>query len=150
MSTSGSAPARHTPPRRSLAWNTHAPGEWGERGSASLQLAVLLPVLFGVMFLGLQAALVYHARTVAVAAATEGARAAAVEGGTADDGAQAASGFVADAGGADVLEQAAVTARRSAGTATVTVSGTALTVLPGWHPRIRQSATLPAERITTG
>ena len=40
----------------------------GERGSASLQLAVLLPVLFGVMFLGLQAALIYHARTVAIAA----------------------------------------------------------------------------------
>lgn len=149
MSTSQSAPAPHTPPRRSLAWNTHAPGLQGERGSASLQLAVLLPVLFGVMFLGLQAALIYHARTVAVAAAQEGARAAAVEGGTAGDGAQAASGFVADAGGADVLETA-VTARRSAGTATVTVSGTALTVLPGWHPRIRQSATLPVERITTG
>ena len=120
-----------------------------ERGSASLQLAVLLPVLFGVMFLGLQAALVYHARTIALAAATDGARAAAVEGGTSSDGAAAATDFLAQAGGSDVLEHAAVTAQRSAGSATVTVTGTALTVLPGWHPAIRQSATLPAERITT-
>jgi Flp pilus assembly protein TadG len=120
----------------------------GERGSASVQLAVLLPVMFGVMFLGLQAALVYHARTVAVAAATEGARAAAAEHGTAGDGATAAAGFLADAGGADVLERSAVTANRAAGAATVTVTGTALTVLPGWHPHIEQSATLPTERIT--
>jgi Flp pilus assembly protein TadG len=120
----------------------------GERGSASVQLAVLLPVMFGVMFLGLQAALVYHARTVAVAAATEGARAAAAEHGTAGDGATAAAGFLADAGGADVLEHATVSADRSTASATVTVTGAALTVLPGWHPHIEQSATLPTERIT--
>ena len=123
-----------------------------ERGSAALQLAVLLPVLFGVMFLGLQAALVYHARTVAIAAAAQGARAAAVEGGTPSDGAAAAADFVTQAGGNDVLENLTVTAGRSGGaaTVTVTVTGTALTVLPGWHPQIRQSATLPVERITTG
>ena len=121
-----------------------------ERGSASLQLVVLLPVLFGVMFLGLQAALIYQARTVALAAAQEGARAASVEGGTAGLGVAAATGFVADAGGDDVLEHAGVTASRSVLSATVTVTGAALSVLPGWHPQIVQSATLPAERITTG
>lgn len=119
-----------------------------EAGSASLQLAVLLPVLFGVMFLGLQAALVYHARTVALAAAADGARAAAVEGGTTGDGAAAAADFLAQAGGTDVLEQTAVTAGRSGGSATVTVTGNALTVLPGWHPHIAQTASLPVERIT--
>jgi Flp pilus assembly protein TadG len=44
-----------------------------ERGSTSVQMVILMPVLFSVMFLGLQAALVYHARTVAIAAAQEGA-----------------------------------------------------------------------------
>ena len=140
--------SRSTPPRQRCPVRLRLRGE---RGSASLQLAALLPVLFGVMFLGLQAALIYHARTVAVAAAAQGARAAAVEGGTPGDGAAAAADFVAQAGGQDVLENPAVTAGRSgAATVTVTVTGTALTVLPGWHPQIRQSATLPAERITTG
>ena len=51
----------------------------GERGSTSVQMVILMPVLFSVMFLGLQAALFYHARTVAIAAAQEGARAAGAE-----------------------------------------------------------------------
>ena len=37
-------------------------------------MVILMPVLFSVMFLGLQAALFYHARTVAIAAAQEGAQ----------------------------------------------------------------------------
>ena len=41
-------------------------------------MMILLPALFAVMFLGMQAALFYHARTVAIAAAQEGAKAASV------------------------------------------------------------------------
>lgn len=39
----------------------------------SIELLILLPALFAVMFLGMQAALFYHARSVAIAAAQEGA-----------------------------------------------------------------------------
>ena len=53
-----------------------------ERGSTSVQMVILMPVLFSVMFLGLQAALFYHARTVAIAAAQQGARAAGAETGS--------------------------------------------------------------------
>ena len=35
-----------------------------QRGSVSIELVILLPALFAVMFLGMQAALFYHARTV--------------------------------------------------------------------------------------
>src|SRR5215207_4306223 len=84
-----------------------------ERGSTSVQMVILMPVLFSVMFLGLQAALFYHARTVAIAAAQDGARAAGAETGTASN-------------------------------------GTALSVIPGWHAIVQQSATVPVERITTG
>ena len=99
-----------------------------ERGSTSVQMVILMPVLFLVMFLGLQAALFYHARTVAIAAAQQGAR----------------------AGGSDVLENASVTGSRTATEATVTVQGAALSVIPGWSPIVQQSATVPVERITTG
>ena len=46
-----------------------------ERGSSSIQMVILMPALFSIMFLGMQGALYYHARTVAIAAAQEGARA---------------------------------------------------------------------------
>jgi Flp pilus assembly protein TadG len=119
-----------------------------ERGSSSIQMVILMPALFSIMFLGMQGALYYHARTVAIAAAQEGARVAGSENGTARDGISAASSFVADAGGKDVLSGPNVTGGRSATTATVTVRGTSLSVIPGWAPAVTQSASVPVERIT--
>jgi hypothetical protein len=113
-------------------------------------MVILMPVLFSVIFLGLQAALFYHARTVAIAAAQEGARAAGAEIGSASGGIAAATSFIATAGGSDVLKNASVSGSRSATQATVTVRGVALSVIPGWSPMVQQSATVPVERITTG
>jgi Flp pilus assembly protein TadG len=120
----------------------------GERGSVSIELVILLPALFAVMFLGMQAALYHHARTVAIAAAQEGARAAGAETGQEPDGTHAADAFVAEAGGDDVLHDATSTANRTATTATVTVRGLSLSVIPGWNPVVRQSATMPVEKVT--
>jgi Flp pilus assembly protein TadG len=119
-----------------------------ERGSSSIQMVILMPALFSIMFLGMQGALYYHARTVAIAAAQEGARAAGSQNGTAGDGISAASSFVSDAGGKDVLPGAHMTGSRSATTATVTVTGTSLSVIPGWSLAVSQSASVPVERIT--
>lgn len=120
-----------------------------QRGSASIELVILLPVLFAVLFLGMQAALYYHARTVAIAAAQEGARATGAEAGTESRGEDAANAFIVDAGGDDVLQAATATAKRSATTATVVVEARSLSVIPGWQPVVRQSATVPVERLTT-
>ena len=119
-----------------------------ERGSVSVELVILLPALFAVMFLGMQAALYYHARTVAIAAAQEGARAAGAENGKVADGIGSATSFIADAGGDDVLSGATTTATRAGTTATVTVRGHSLSVIPGWTLVVRQSASLPVERLT--
>lgn len=119
-----------------------------ERGSVSIELVILLPALFAVMFLGMQAALFYHARTVAIAAAQEGAKAAGGQSGKEADGISAASSFVVEAGGDDVLTGASATANRTATTVTVTVQGHSLSVIPGWNPAIVQSASLPVERLT--
>lgn len=110
---------------------------------------ILLPALFAVMFLGMQAALYYHARTVAIAAAQEGARAAGSENGTTSHGSAAAADFVIEAGGDDVLPGSSVSASRTATTATVTVEGHSLSVIPGWNPVVRQSASVPTERLTS-
>ena len=120
----------------------------GERGSSSIQMVILMPALFSIMFLGMQGALYYHARTVAIAAAQEGARAAGSQDGTAAGGISAASTFVSDAGGKDVLPGAQMSGTRTVTTATVTVTGTSLSVIPGWSPAVSQSASVPVERIT--
>lgn len=114
----------------------------------SIELVILLPALFAVMFLGMQAALYHHARTVAIAAAQEGARAAGAEVGREADGVRAALDFVAEAGGDDVLAGASSSANRSTTTVTVTVRGFSLSVIPGWTPAVEQSATVPVERVT--
>ncbi|MGV1007092.1 MAG: TadE/TadG family type IV pilus assembly protein [Dermatophilaceae bacterium] len=119
-----------------------------ERGSASVQIAVLLPALFLLMFVGMQAALIYHGRTVAIAAAQEGARAAAARHGSPGDGQAAAAAFVASAGGDGVLRGVTVTSSRTGATATVAVTGTAMSVVPGWTPAISQSVSAPVERLT--
>jgi Flp pilus assembly protein TadG len=119
-----------------------------DRGSVSIELVILLPALFAVMFIGMQAALFYHARTVAIAAAQEGARAAGAEHGRETDGVGAANDFLVEAGGDDVLTGASTSANRTATTATVTVTGFSLSVIPGWKVRITQSASVPVERLT--
>lgn len=119
-----------------------------QRGSVSIELVILLPALFAVLFVGMQAALYYHARTVAIAAAQEGARAAGAEGGSESRGVNAAQDFIADVGD-DALQDPAAAAERTATTATVVIEARSLSVIPGWNPTIRQSATVPIERLTT-
>lgn len=119
-----------------------------ERGSTSIQMVMLMPAPFAIMFLGMQAALWYHARSVAIAAAEEGARTAGAQNGSAGAGISDAASFVSDAGGSGVLVGASVTGSRSASTATITVTGSSMTVIPGWTITVRQSATVPVERLT--
>ncbi|WP_237565379.1 TadE/TadG family type IV pilus assembly protein [Ornithinimicrobium cavernae] len=120
----------------------------GERGSVSVETMILLPLLFLFMFLAVQGGLWFHARSVALGAAQEGARVAGAESSSAAAGAAAAASFVADAGGEGVLLGASTTGSRNATTATVTVTGEAQSVIPGWTPGIVQSASVPVERVT--
>ena len=78
----------------------------GQRGSVSLEMVVVMPALLLLIFVGVQGALVYQARTVCLGAAQSGARAAAAEDGSAGAGiatARAAlDGSGAGLGGAQV------------------------------------------------
>jgi hypothetical protein len=109
-------------------------------------MVILLPALFALMFLGMQAALLYQGRAVALAAAQEGAREAAAETGTAVSGIRTAESFVAAS--TSGLTNTTVVGQRTATVATITVSATSLSVIPGWNPTITQSASLPVERVT--
>jgi Flp pilus assembly protein TadG len=109
-------------------------------------MVILLPALFALMFLGMQAALMYQGRAVALAAAQEGAREAASETGTAISGIRAAESFVATS--TTGLTGTTVVGQRTATEATITVTTSTLSVIPGWGPTITQSASLPVERVT--
>lgn len=119
-----------------------------ERGSTSLEMAILFPLLLVILLASIQTALWYHAKSVALAAAQEGARAAASETGTQNAGGTAANEFATRAGSGILLNPRA-TVTRSGTTATTTVTGTVLGLLPGpLTLTVTQSATLPVERVT--
>jgi hypothetical protein len=118
-------------------------------GSATLEIVVLFPAVLLATFGLVQGALYYHARDIALAAANDGLSAARSRGGSAEDGRRAAVAFLGRAGGDDVLPASVVRAERTAGTATVTVTGHALSLVPGvpgWT--VQQTASGPVERFT--
>lgn len=118
-----------------------------DRGSSSVQTVILLPLLFLLLLALVQGGLWWHARAVALGAATDGARVAAAEDSSAGEGIAAATSFVTDAGDGVVLDPA-VTGARSAVSATITVTGQAQALVPFWNPTVTQSASFPVERIT--
>jgi Flp pilus assembly protein TadG len=121
----------------------------GTRGSATLEIVVLFPAVL-LATLGLvQGALYYHARDVALAAASDGLTAARSRAGSAEEGRRAAAAFLQRAGGESVLAASAVRSERTATTATVTVRGRTLSLVPGvpgWS--VDQVASGPVERFT--
>lgn len=110
---------------------------------------MLFPVVLLATFALIQGALYYHARDVALAAATDGLTAARARTGSGAEGRDAAAAFLRRAGGDDVLQGPSVTADRTATTATVTVRGRAMSLVPGlagWS--VTQTASGPVERFT--
>lgn len=107
---------------------------------------MLLPVLLTFVWVAMGAAMYHFGSTSALAVAQTAATAAAVEGGTARACEQAAARFIATLG--DALSDVAVTCHRTATTATATVSGTALSLVPGWAPTVTQTVAVAVERVS--
>jgi len=121
----------------------------GDRGSTSVELAVLFPVMLLVITALIQYALWFHARSVALAAAQEGVTAARVY--TADPaaGLERARTFI-DTHADGVLTDVAVTATNPGPDQVgVEVTGRSLSLLPGVPGLlVTQSAEGPVERFT--
>ena len=134
-------------------WRTRSSGRRcgrsDERGSATLEIVVLFPAVLLATFGLIQGALYFHARDVALAAAADGLTAARARTGSGEEGRRAASAFLRRAGGEDVLLGSSVDSVRTATTATVTVTGRIMSLLPGlpgWS--VSQTASGPVERFT--
>jgi Flp pilus assembly protein TadG len=113
----------------------------------SLQLAVIFPVVLTLLLLSVQAGLFFHARHVARAAANEGLRAARLYGHTAVDGQAAAAQLLRQSGG-DLISDEQVTATRDTSTASVSVTGQAISLLPGVSLNVSETSSGPVERFT--
>lgn len=117
-----------------------------ERGAASVELVVLFPVLLTLLWVAMSAAMFYYGRTAAITAAQTGAAAAAAETSTLADCRSAVTGLTNRLG--DTLSNVRITCTRTATQVQVTVTGTTLSLVPGWQPQVTQTATQPRERIT--
>lgn len=119
-----------------------------ERGSATLEIAILGPALLLLVFAIVQASMWFYARSLAMAAAQEGAsagRAYLADPGAASREAQA----WLDRNAGDSLTSASVSTAASSQSLRVEVSGRALAVVPGWSgPTVRQFAEGPLEGFT--
>ena len=118
----------------------------GERGSVTVEMVVLMPVLLTTLFGGIQAGVVFHARHIAIAAAQEGARTAAAYQASLPDGVSTATNAAADRAG-QTLTGIKVTGQRTTTRVSITVQGNAISLLPGVSWPIEQTATLPVERL---
>ncbi|MFE0024105.1 TadE/TadG family type IV pilus assembly protein [Amycolatopsis sp. NPDC059021] len=121
----------------------------GDRGSESVGLAVLFPVVLLLILVIVQGGLWWHAHTIAVQAAQAGADAGRPVAATTDAAADAARSFTSRAG-QGVLTGPAVHAVVTADRVQVTVTGTAprLLPIPGWDIRVDASARTVKERFT--
>lgn len=131
------------PPVRTTA------GRRRDRGSGSLEVAILFPLVLTLTFGAIQAGLWFGARSLCQAAAEAGVRAGKVMNAPAGAGAGAARAYLADVAGG-LLVGPAVSESRSPTTVTVHCSGRAQNVipLPGFDLGVTQSARAGIERFT--
>jgi Flp pilus assembly protein TadG len=119
----------------------------GDRGASSLELAILTPILILVILLVIQFAMVYHARHVALAAAQHGARIARdTPQGSWQSQAETDAETYAGKIGPDVLGGVnAVATEDQNQQRWVTVSGTAVEIVPGVTIKVTQRSGGPIE-----
>ncbi len=125
------------------------PGE-SDRGSSSVEFAILFPIIVILLFAGPQLALWYFAREAADAAAHAGARAASVSGAAGGAGQEAADQYLARLG-TGAITRYSVAEQDTATTVTVHVTAEVPNVipLPGFAPTVDVTVTRGKERFTT-
>ena len=112
--------------------------------SNTIQLTLLFPLLFAVLLLTLQWAMISWAEATALAAAQDAARITAAHNSTITAGHTTATAAANNGS----LTGIHITINRGAAATTATISATALTVIPGYRHSITKTAQAPTQRIT--
>lgn len=120
-----------------------------DRGAATLQLAILFPLVLTLTLGAVQAGLWFTARSMCQAAAQAGVRAGKVLHAPAGAGASAARAYLSDVA-SGLVQAPVVSEARTADTIDVACSGQAQNVvpLPGFDLGVSQSARAGIERFT--
>ena len=119
-----------------------------DAGSITLETVIAFPVAMLAVLLTINAALWYHARNTALAAAQEGVRTARAYGANRSQANTTATSFARTTGDGFLLGPSADTSGSTATTVVVRVRGEAVSLIPGLHLRISQVAHGPVERFT--
>lgn len=121
-----------------------------DRGSSSVEFAILFPIIVILLFAGPQLALWYFAREAADAAAHAGARAASVSGAAGGAGQEAADQYLIRLG-TGAITRYSVVEQDTATAVTVHVTAEVPNVipLPGFAPTVDVTVTRGKERFTT-
>jgi Flp pilus assembly protein TadG len=117
-----------------------------QRGGATVELVLTVPVLLLLVMLIVQLGLYWHANHVAQAAAQEGVRAARMTDGNAQTGRERAQAFVTSAA-PTLLHDVGITATRDNQTATVHVHATVQAVVPGLSLAVDVESRSPTEHF---
>ncbi|WP_233488941.1 TadE/TadG family type IV pilus assembly protein [Blastococcus sp. TF02-9] len=125
-------------------------GGGSDRGSSSVEFAILFPIIVTLLLAGPQLAMWYFAREAADAAAHAGARAASVSGAAGGAGQEAADQYLARLGSGTITRYS-VEEQDTATTVTVHVTAEVPNVipLPGFAPTVDVTVTRGRERFTT-
>src|SRR4051794_33100068 len=121
----------------------------GDRGDASIQAVVIIPVIVLLTVLVVQFVLVWHGRHVAQAAAQAAARSAAAYQEGAGAGSAAGDAYLAEVA-PNLLPRRSVSVSVDAGSATVTVHADVLAVIPFATFDIDETASAPRELFVNG
>lgn len=118
-----------------------------QRGASALETVLIAPVLLLALMTIVQFGLYFHAKNVAEQAAQEGAAAARSFDGTEADAKATTEDYLA-ALGVRTLQRRSVAVNRGPESASVTVRGTALSLIPipGLTLRVEVTASGPVER----
>ncbi|MFD7444035.1 TadE family protein [Streptomyces sp. NPDC059909] len=121
----------------------------GDRGDASIQMAIVFPFVLLATLAVVQASMWFYARQIALTAAREGLSAARSYQATPANGAAQAREVLGRTAGDSLLSPSVSTAGSNAQRVRIQVSGTAQSMIPGVPGlRITQSASGAVERWT--
>ncbi|MCE7011726.1 pilus assembly protein [Kibdelosporangium philippinense] len=118
-----------------------------QRGAGTVELVIATPLLLLLILLIAQFALYMHATHIAQAAASEALSAARVSGGSATAGNTEGQRILAQLGSGP-LQGSAVNVQRGATRASVTITGTATSVIPFMTFTVHAEAVGPVEKFT--
>jgi Flp pilus assembly protein TadG len=143
-------PGSATSPSRPAAARARRRGR-GDDGIATLEFVLVTPALIFLIFVVIQFALWYVARHVVLAAAQEGGRASRDAGQTTAqaeaNGQRAALSYVRQIGPGALQGSPGAAVTIAGDVATVTVTGTAASVIPGLTLTIRETSTGAIEKF---